>query len=228
MFSESDLNKFVPVPEELQKRSKLSTEANILYAWCWRFYENCKEKGLPFYLNWYQAAVVLHKSPAKAKSTIKELTECGLLVKIGRMPNRSCVYKVVDWRTVQESVLESDADYAAFLATLDKVKGSDSARAEMLSDVSEPEEVSYPHSHAQEATQEPVEAIVAPQPVQPQPEPIKMPQKPIQSDFEEVVAEALANSPDKSPFTEKYIRDSLTKYGVVKTGTCDTLKEFRV
>lgn len=70
MFSNHDLMVFIPMPELMQRRSKLSTEANTLYSWCWHFYKNLQAQGKPFYLNWYQAAVVIHKSERTAKRVI--------------------------------------------------------------------------------------------------------------------------------------------------------------
>ncbi|HCT9982791.1 TPA: hypothetical protein OUD88_002881 [Enterobacter hormaechei] len=162
MYSDKELTTFIPVPEMLQKRSKLSNEANILYAWCWRFFQNLTAKNQVFYLNWYQAAIILHKSPATAKRTIKELTESGLLVKSGRMPDGSCTYHVRDWRCVKSTVLESDEEYQKFLATLDKVKGKDSERyiAYIEANTEEPEE--EPAQNAPEAPQEAITSIFEP------------------------------------------------------------------
>lgn len=160
MYSLSDLEKFVPVPDILQRRSKLTSDANILYSWCWRFYKNLRKQGKHFYLNWYQAAIILHKSPATAKRVMKELKESGLLIhKDGeKMADGSHIYHVADWRELQNVILQSDEEYQTFLNTLDKVKHGDAERwnayIEQHVETDDGSEVSYPHAHTQPVVDE--------------------------------------------------------------------------
>lgn len=145
MYSEKDLSKFTQVPEILSSRSKMRMESNIVYSWSKHFHDNLQKTGRHFYLNWYHVALIVHCSSATAKRILKELQDFGLFVKNGEEQNGTNRFIVRDWREMQDTVLESEEEYQEFLATLDKVKGSDAARLavyaeEIAAEVAEEEE----------------------------------------------------------------------------------------
>ncbi|MFI2835212.1 hypothetical protein [Klebsiella aerogenes] len=111
-------DKFININEDLNTYWKHSTNALTVYAWALRFYKNLEGKSLQ--LTSPKAATLVRASHGTGDKIIKELTDAGLLVLIGKDETAANVFSVVDWEKHPELALKTEEEYATYLQQFEK------------------------------------------------------------------------------------------------------------
>lgn len=204
-----DFTKYIALSELLLKRGKLSHTEIIFYQRSYRFYMNCRENKIDFFVDQLEAAEALQVSDKTVKKCLDRLQELELMRVVGYTKRGQPIYVVFDFSEQLDNVLWDDEEYAKIQNKYKTHRDKNTSKLIKLTEKRKQEaeeEVSTDFKQKSNSTAhiralEPVESkagnpaleqseapqeTISPPIIQSEPEPQTMPQKTIQSDLEHV------------------------------------------